>query len=288
MIPSYNRATELGDAIGSALNQTFESLEVIVVDDGSDDNTSSVVAAISDARLRYDRIDHAGPSVARNRGIELSKGEFIAFLDSDDIWYATKLERQLPLFENSEIGWTYTDLDYLGEVLIMEEGRGYQPESRDTDGLPREVRELAFAWSRRDGGHPYGELRSRVVDAATGEFIPARIYVRSSTGKWHFVKSAAKDGSAVEYRKNRGPKSVEMHTTISAHPFRSAPSLPRAHGETCAFRPILGENGAQGRLGRAVRLPGPMSATMTIRSGTTLSKPDVGASPDVFVSPMGR
>ena len=143
MIPSYNRATELVDAIGSAFNQTFESLEVIVVDDGSDDNTSSVVAAISDARLRYDRIDHAGPSVARNRGIELSKGEFIAFLDSDDIWYATKLERQLPLFENSEIGWTYTDLDYLGEggpeprrfQRIMPR-RGHVMKSLFVDGFP--------------------------------------------------------------------------------------------------------------------------------------------------------
>lgn len=143
VIPSYNRATELVEAIGSALNQTFESLEVIVVDDGSDDNTSSVVAAISDARLRYDRIDHAGPSVARNRGIELSKGEFIAFLDSDDIWYATKLERQLPLFEDSEIGWTYTDLDYLGEggpeprrfQRIMPR-RGYVMKSMFVDSCP--------------------------------------------------------------------------------------------------------------------------------------------------------
>lgn len=54
------------------------------------------------------------------------------------------------------------NLEYQREVLIMEEGRGYHPESRDQDGLPHEVRELAFAWSRRDGAHPYGELRSRV------------------------------------------------------------------------------------------------------------------------------
>ncbi|MCH8830228.1 MAG: CehA/McbA family metallohydrolase [Planctomycetes bacterium] len=65
-----------------------------------------------------------------------------------------------------------------------------------------------------------GELRGRVLDSATGRPLPARIYVRSAAGKWHFVKSTTKDGSAVEYRKNRGPKSVEMHTTVSAHPFR--------------------------------------------------------------------
>lgn len=64
-----------------------------------------------------------------------------------------------------------------------------------------------------------GEFTGRVTDAASGRLIPARVYICSSSGKWHFAKSASRAGSAVEYRKNRGPKSVEMHTTLSAHPF---------------------------------------------------------------------
>jgi glycosyltransferase involved in cell wall biosynthesis len=88
---------------------------VIVIDDGSDDDTEAKVAAIQDPKIRFDRIAHGGPSVARNRGIEISHGEFVAFLDSDDIWYPTKLERQLTLFDRSDLGWTYTNLDYEGE-----------------------------------------------------------------------------------------------------------------------------------------------------------------------------
>jgi hypothetical protein len=62
-------------------------------------------------------------------------------------------------------------------------------------------------------------VRGKIVDAGTGEPLPARVYVRGADGSWHFARSEAKDGSAVEYRKRRGPKSVEMHTTLSAHPF---------------------------------------------------------------------
>ena len=62
-------------------------------------------------------------------------------------------------------------------------------------------------------------LRGEVLDATTGKPLPARVYVQGAAGSWYFARSEAKDGSAVEYRKQRGPKSVEMHTTLSAHPF---------------------------------------------------------------------
>ncbi|MFC2085705.1 glycosyltransferase family 2 protein [Bacteroidota bacterium] len=143
IIPTYNREVELVEAIDSALGQTYDPIEVVVVDDGSDDNTINVVSGFSDSRLQYDRIDHAGPSVARNRGIEISIGDFIAFLDSDDIWYPLKLERQMPLFDDPEIGWTYTDLDYLGEsgpeprrFQRMKPCRGHVMRDLFLDGCP--------------------------------------------------------------------------------------------------------------------------------------------------------
>src|SRR5262245_58346939 len=66
---------------------------------------------------------------------------------------------------------------------------------------------------------PMQRLTGRVVDAQSGDALPARVYMRSAEGKWHFPKSVAAEGSAVEYRKERQAGSVEMHTTLSAHPF---------------------------------------------------------------------
>lgn len=95
VLPTYNRATLVGRAIDSALSQTAAELcEIIVVDDGSTDNTAEVVAAYG-SRVRYLRQPNAGVSAARNAGIAASTGEFIAFLDSDDLWEPDKIERQL-------------------------------------------------------------------------------------------------------------------------------------------------------------------------------------------------
>lgn len=96
IIPTFNRAEIVTRAIDSVLEQTYRRCEIIVVDDGSTDNTADVLQSYND-RIVYVRQKNAGPSSARNRGIRESKGEFIAFLDSDDLWLATKLERQVGL-----------------------------------------------------------------------------------------------------------------------------------------------------------------------------------------------
>ena len=96
VIPSYNRATLLPRAITSVLAQTFSDLECIVVDDGSTDQTTQVVAGFQDPRLRMVRLPgNGGYSRANNIGIRLARGELIAFLDSDDEWQPEKLERQM-------------------------------------------------------------------------------------------------------------------------------------------------------------------------------------------------
>lgn len=92
VIPTYNRKNHLVHAIESVLGQTFNDLELIVVDDGSSDGTCSVVESYSDFRIKYVRIPHKGVSFARNTGIRLAEGEYIAFLDSDDRWLDNKLE----------------------------------------------------------------------------------------------------------------------------------------------------------------------------------------------------
>ena len=96
IIATYKRADLVPRAIESVRKQTYPNLEIIVVDDGSPDNTESVVRAIPDERIRYIRHEkNKGLPAGRNTGIRAAKGEFIAFLDDDDEWRADKIERQL-------------------------------------------------------------------------------------------------------------------------------------------------------------------------------------------------
>ncbi len=98
IIPTWNRSRVIKKAILSALNQTFSSLEVVVVDDGSTDNTSEIVQSIKDSRIKWISGDHTGlPAAVRNRGMKESKGEWIAFLDSDDEWLPDKIDKQITL-----------------------------------------------------------------------------------------------------------------------------------------------------------------------------------------------
>lgn len=102
IIPTYNRAGTLARAIESVLRQTLDDLELLVVDDGSTDDTPLVLEGFSDGRLVYLRHPHnRGQSAARNTGIRASNGTFIAFLDSDDLWQPTALARQVDALKAS-------------------------------------------------------------------------------------------------------------------------------------------------------------------------------------------
>ncbi len=117
IIPTYNRAYCLGTAIESILNQTYPELELIIVDDGSTDDTGSVVASYDDSRIIYKKLsENAGQSAARNLGLTMSHFGLIAFHDSDDAWHTDKLEKMVPLFDDPDIGFAYHKLSYdLGE-----------------------------------------------------------------------------------------------------------------------------------------------------------------------------
>lgn len=108
MIPTYNRADFICNAIDSVLGQTFNDYEIIVVDDGSTDNTQKVLSRYN-GKIKYYYKDNGGEGSARNYGINKSGGEFIAFLDSDDAWYQNKLESQHRILEKDfNIGLVYT------------------------------------------------------------------------------------------------------------------------------------------------------------------------------------
>jgi glycosyltransferase involved in cell wall biosynthesis len=109
IVIAYNCADYLGHAIESVLGQTWTRLELIVVDDGSTDNTAEVVRRVSDSRVTYVRQMNKGPNAARNEGIRRARGDYIAFLDCDDWWLPSKLEKQIAkAAAHPEIGLVYS------------------------------------------------------------------------------------------------------------------------------------------------------------------------------------
>ncbi|WP_276091100.1 glycosyltransferase [Pedobacter sp. JY14-1] len=114
IIPTFNRAEKLVRCLNSLVEQTFKNFEVIVCDDGSTDETSSVIDAFNGKlHLKYLCSENfGGPARPRNNGITASKGEYIAFLDSDDWWYSQKLERMLGYIGHYDL--IYHDLDKYG------------------------------------------------------------------------------------------------------------------------------------------------------------------------------
>ena len=120
IIPTFNRAERCKRAVESVVNQSYANLEILVIDDGSIDNTKEVVEGI-DERLRYIYQENAGVSAARNMGIKNAKGEYIAFLDSDDIWLPWKLELQINVLSNEKsVGMIWSEMsavDDNGKIL---------------------------------------------------------------------------------------------------------------------------------------------------------------------------
>jgi glycosyltransferase involved in cell wall biosynthesis len=112
VIPTYNRAGPVLDAVRSVLAQRFEDLELIVVDDGSTDDTAARLASIPDVRLRVVLGPHAGVSAARNLGVRRATGSLISFLDSDDVWHPDKLAHEVAvLAEHPEVDAVFSDLE---------------------------------------------------------------------------------------------------------------------------------------------------------------------------------
>ncbi len=130
VIPAYNSAAYLEDSIESVLGQSYPHFELIVVDDGSTDNTAEVMGSYA-GRCTYVRQENAGSAEARNHGIRLAKGELIAFLDADDIWVPHKLERQIEFFKaHPDAGMVYAH-----HVRVEKDGRE-RPSRRGLEDLP--------------------------------------------------------------------------------------------------------------------------------------------------------
>lgn len=113
IIPTYNRAQTIIRSIRSVLNQSYQNYEIIVVDDGSTDNTEEVIMKMNSQKIKYIKHSHnKGAAAARNTGIKAAKGEYIAFQDSDDEWHPDKLKKQVEIIIKlpNDVGIIYTDM----------------------------------------------------------------------------------------------------------------------------------------------------------------------------------
>ena len=127
VIPAFNRAGTIREAAESVLSQSFDDLELIVVDDGSSDGTLTALEAVSDSRLRVLALrENRGVSVARNRGIDAARAPWVAFQDSDDLWRRDKLARQMALLEAPGADYIAA---YCGmEITKLDGGTRYVPD----------------------------------------------------------------------------------------------------------------------------------------------------------------
>jgi GT2 family glycosyltransferase len=186
IIPTYNRAYCVGRAIESVRTQTHSNWELIVVDDGSTDDTAEFIASHygQDSRVRYLRQDNAGVSAARNAGFRAARGRYIALLDSDDAWKPWKLQVQLACFQAfPEVGMVWTEFEAINSTGIlvnprylrtMYEAYRFYPTSASLFPVSREISSMLGADpnletdARAYAGNIYTEmLRGNLVHTST-------------------------------------------------------------------------------------------------------------------------
>jgi len=212
VIPTFNYGRYIAEAIGSALGQTLRPAEVIVVDDGSTDETAAVVARFGE-KVRYIRQENAGVSAARNRGVAESTGELISFLDADDIWEPEKLEKQLAIFAaDKRIGLVHCGMrefeSNTGETLRVH-----------LDGMEGDVADELLLWENPAVNAPGSSvLVSREAFDAAGGFDP-----RQKCGEdWDFCYRVAR-----RYRVGFVPEPLVNYRSHSTSAHRNVKEMER-------------------------------------------------------------
>lgn len=136
--PVYNAERFIEKTINSVLSQTYQNLELILVDDCSQDNSKDIIQSImeKDSRVRYYRLkENSGAAVARNKGIEMARGRYIAFIDSDDVWKVEKLQKQLTLMKQKGYAFTFTAYETITDDGKLKKDNVEVPEKISYTGL---------------------------------------------------------------------------------------------------------------------------------------------------------
>ena len=184
IIPTYNRAYLIGRAIKSVLNQTYQDFEIIVVDDGSTDNTEKVVKSFNNAKISYIRHEkNRGEAAARNTGIKAAKNEYIAFQDSDDESFSQRLEKQVIIFEeeSQKIGLVYSDM-----ISIDEKGKKHYVKPAEFTPKDKFIYKKALNYERVCIGIGTSLIRKNCFEVAgffdekIPYFVDAEFFIRLS------------------------------------------------------------------------------------------------------------
>ncbi len=130
VIPVYNGERTIAETLESVLNQTYRNLEIIIIDDGSTDDSLNIISQYDDSRIQVFSYPNSGVSKSRNRGITLAQGQYISFIDADDLWTREKLIKQIEVLQNTpsaKVAYSWTD-------FIDEEGNKIDRDERMTYG----------------------------------------------------------------------------------------------------------------------------------------------------------
>jgi glycosyltransferase involved in cell wall biosynthesis len=175
IIPTYNRAEFIAETVESVLNQTYSNIETIIVDDGSTDNTRDVLKKYQD-KIDYIYQDRSERSKARNEGVRHSQGDYIAFLDSDDVWFPTKIEKQVQILdEKPVVGVVYTGVQYI-----------------DTHGDPY-VGEISWDVLKRKRPSLYEDLMTHNVISGSSSSVMIRRHCMDRVGLFDESMNACED-----------------------------------------------------------------------------------------------
>lgn len=188
ILPTYNRAGLIIETIESILHQTYSNWELIIIDDGSDDNTEEVVSKIKDERIQFHKAGRTGiVGKIKNIGIEKSNGELIAFIDSDDLWAKTKLEKQVAALEqHPEAGFSLT-----GGYNFREPNKPLEYFYKQKEGFRYENVFIAFFKSEVSATMPALILRKECLQT-TGLFNQSK-----SFSDVEFILTLAKNFKAI-------------------------------------------------------------------------------------------
>lgn len=207
VVPLYNKARHIGATIASVLVQSYAGFELVVIDDGSTDGGDEIVAAIDDPRLRLVRQQNAGVSVARNRGVEESRGEYVAFLDADDEWMPWHLDELIGLTDEFPGRGLYSVAHEIVQGDIV-----YYPSTGVAKGFRGGVDDVAGTFARglalvnsstacvsreafvRSGGFPVGVKR--------GEDVYLWLKIGMSEGLAHSARVCARYNRDATNRSN--------------------------------------------------------------------------------------
>jgi glycosyltransferase involved in cell wall biosynthesis len=169
VIPAFNAREVIGSAIGSVLKQTWEDFELVVVDDGSSDETPEIVEAVEDSRVHLVRQANTGTAGARNTGIERSKGDFVSFLDNDDLWMPDYLETMREaLIAEPAAGLAYTDGWVLDDLLHRIRRKTAMSSGRPPDQPPPEAPDFLVELMHRNFILSSATVRKSVLDEIGG------------------------------------------------------------------------------------------------------------------------